>query len=288
MAKSPGTTMTIAEMGRMLGLKKTESYYLAHKHYFETVEIGGKMRVVTDSFEVWYAGQTRYRKVDGPEPGALLKAQSYSIREISQMLGINDSSAYDLVDRYRLQTVSASGGKRIPKEEFDRWYASQSHYRTEGDRERDKDLEESSLSLPEAAALLGVPRDVIYNFLRTHPEVFDIVVIAGRKRITKDSFEAWYAGQSRFKKISERPDTEQKELRLQAEIQKAPRLEVDPNKTSYSVKEAAILLDIPEKDVYLLIRSGELEVKRFGRAIRIPRDDINWFLVQHQKYKDSI
>ena len=69
MAAAEGTTMTVQAMGRLLGLKKTESYYLLHKHHFETVTINHQLRVVRASFEQWYAHQDKYRKVDGPEPG---------------------------------------------------------------------------------------------------------------------------------------------------------------------------------------------------------------------------
>lgn len=54
MAAAEGTTMTVQAMGRLLGLKKTESYYLLHKHHFETVTINHQLRVVRASFEQWY------------------------------------------------------------------------------------------------------------------------------------------------------------------------------------------------------------------------------------------
>ena len=41
--------MSVRNMGRLLGLKKVESYWLVHKNYFETVVIAGKMRVVISS-----------------------------------------------------------------------------------------------------------------------------------------------------------------------------------------------------------------------------------------------
>ena len=79
MAAAEGTTMTVQAMGRMLGLKKTESYYLLHKHHFATVTINHQLRVVRASFEQWYAHQDKYRKVDGPEPGAMLQTQFYCV-----------------------------------------------------------------------------------------------------------------------------------------------------------------------------------------------------------------
>ena len=57
--------MTIREMGRMLGLGKTESYWVANKGWFEIIEMKGGKRVLVDSFEEWYRNQTHYKKVAG-------------------------------------------------------------------------------------------------------------------------------------------------------------------------------------------------------------------------------
>ena len=46
-------------MGRMLGLCKTESYWLIKKNYFKTILVGNTMRVMIDSFEEWYANPRR-------------------------------------------------------------------------------------------------------------------------------------------------------------------------------------------------------------------------------------
>lgn len=59
------TSMSVLEMGRMLGLGKTESYWLIKKNYFKTILVGNTMRVMIDSFEEWYANQFKYQKVDG-------------------------------------------------------------------------------------------------------------------------------------------------------------------------------------------------------------------------------
>jgi hypothetical protein len=60
-------SMSVMEMGRMLGLKKTNSYWLIKKGWFETVMVAGKMRVMVDSFEEWYQNQTHYKKVNAVE-----------------------------------------------------------------------------------------------------------------------------------------------------------------------------------------------------------------------------
>ena len=80
--------MSVAEMKRLLGLGKTDSYWLCHQGFFETVLINGKMRVVIDSFEQWYAMQTKHRKVTGEEPGTRLREETLSAKEIADLLGI--------------------------------------------------------------------------------------------------------------------------------------------------------------------------------------------------------
>lgn len=46
-------SMSVPEMRRILGLGKTESYWLVKKNYFKTIVVAGKMRVMVDSFEEW-------------------------------------------------------------------------------------------------------------------------------------------------------------------------------------------------------------------------------------------
>ena len=78
----PRKWMSVHEMGDMLGLKKTDRYWLVHKNYFRTETLLGKLRVEIASFEKWYANQEKYHKVTGEEPGLELKKSSYSPRKI--------------------------------------------------------------------------------------------------------------------------------------------------------------------------------------------------------------
>lgn len=73
MADKERTIISVPEMGKWLGLGKTESYWLVKKQYFKVVTVGvnpktRKMRVLLDSFEKWYAGQTHYKKVTEEPP----------------------------------------------------------------------------------------------------------------------------------------------------------------------------------------------------------------------------
>ncbi len=57
------TSMSVMEMGKLLGLGKTESYYLVRKkNYFKVITVGTTMRVMIPSFEEWYANQSFYKK----------------------------------------------------------------------------------------------------------------------------------------------------------------------------------------------------------------------------------
>ena len=85
-------TMSVPEMRKLLGLKKTESYWLIHRNFFKTEMINGQMRVDLESFERWYANQVKHKKVNGKEPGIELKKTSYSFREVANLLGVHDVS----------------------------------------------------------------------------------------------------------------------------------------------------------------------------------------------------
>ena len=65
----------------LLGLKKTDRYWLVHKNVFESKEIAGKIRINIASFEKWYANQIKYHKVTGEEPG---KSCQRSIPDLSK------------------------------------------------------------------------------------------------------------------------------------------------------------------------------------------------------------
>ena len=122
------TTMSVSEMRRLLGLGKTDSYWLVHQGFFDTTLVNGKMRVVVASFEDWYSMQTKHRKVTGEEPGLKLHAESYSAGEIAEILGICKDQALDLIQRTGLPHFKVHSQFRIPRADFERWYASQSHY----------------------------------------------------------------------------------------------------------------------------------------------------------------
>ena len=283
------TTMSVAEMGKMLGLGKTEPYWLVHKNCFETIMVNGKMRVVIESFEKWYANQTKRKKVNGPPPGEELRANSYSVQEIADMLSLDNTSVYYLIRRDQIPTFKAETWTRIRKSDFEKWYASQNKHRTQEDREKDAQMEAETLTMPEMARELYITRKDVYNILakKENQDIFEIVVIADKKRITRESFEWWYAGQSKYRKLSDRTPEELYEIRMAEKKKETPRLEVDPDKPSYNVRETAVLMDITPDEVRQLIRDGKLAAKKYGATYIVRRENIEWWLEQQKLLAES-
>ena len=116
------STMSVPEMRKLLGLKKTDSYWLVHKNFFKTEVIGGMMRIDLVSFEKWYANQVKYKKVDGEEPGKELREKSYSFKEAANILGIHDCDLYDIWKNEKLEYITVDFVRRIPVDIFEKWY----------------------------------------------------------------------------------------------------------------------------------------------------------------------
>ena len=192
------TSMSVPEMGRILGLCKTDAYWLIKKNYFETVLVGGSMRVKIDSFEKWYANQFWYHKVDGTPPGEELMKTTYTAAELAERLGMQESTGYALIAKGYFDVVDTLGKCRVTKESFERWYASQKDYRTVEDQERDAT---TSYSLPEITHMLGTHRQNVYNLVAAGH--FEVIQLGKNKRVTKASFEKWYNSQSRYRLITE-------------------------------------------------------------------------------------
>ncbi len=99
-------------------MKKVEAYWLVKQGRFKVILVGGKMRIMLDSFEEWYGRQFRYKKVNGPEPGQLLPA-SLTIPEAADILGLNPGSVYELIKNHApFETFKVDGQTRILKKKI--------------------------------------------------------------------------------------------------------------------------------------------------------------------------
>ena len=200
------TSMSVPEMGRMLGLGKTESYWLIKKNYFKTILVGNTMRVMIDSFEEWYANQFKYQKVDGTPPGEELKKTTYSMEELGQRLGLKEATAYELVAKGHFDVVDVLGKRRVTKESFERWYASQTDYRTVEDQELDADIMASTYGLPEIARMLGTPIARISTSIAAKGRLRADSRWAGITELQKRALMKWYQNQTRYQLAEDRQE----------------------------------------------------------------------------------
>ena len=281
--------MSVPEMGRLLGLKKTDRYWLVHKNFFKTEVILGKMRVELESFEKWYANQVKYHKVTGEEPGLELKQRSYSARDIAQMLHVSECLVYDEMNKAGVEYVIVDYWKRYPKEAFDEWYKNQDRYRTDEDREKVKDILESTMRMPEMARLLGVKRAVVYNLLE-RSDILKTIELDGRRRVTKESFYEWYASQDQYHIVSEKtPESVKKEDNRDLEAHRRRVIDRDGhcknvgNKEFLTMKEAALLADTKPSTIHKWIKKGKIAAIQSGKTVRIPRKAFEDWLKKNEK-----
>ena len=89
-------TMSVQEMRKLLGMKKTAGSWIVQRTFFKTEIIGGVMRVDIGSFEKWYANQVKHKKVNGEAPGRELTKTSYSFQEAANLLGVNNANLYEI------------------------------------------------------------------------------------------------------------------------------------------------------------------------------------------------
>ena len=130
----------------------------------------------------------------------MINAATYSIRDISGLLGISESSVYSLIKREQLKTVAVDFRMRVPREAFDQWYSSQSRYRKAEEKKNVNDRLQSALTVPQMAALLGIPAEHGYRILEDYDyaHFFKYVTLDGQRQIMKEDFEAFLAGQDKF------------------------------------------------------------------------------------------
>lgn len=293
MKEEQKTTMSVREMGRMLGLKKVDSYWLVHKGYFDTILVEGKMRVVIKSFERWYAGQVKYHKVNGDPPGERLRKESYSAQDIAAILDISDYVAYSLIVRGNMKTVDVFFQRRVPREEFEKWYAGQTRYRNAEDRKRDAEIEENSMSMPDMARLLDVPRSIVYGILASKRgrQMLEVITVAERKRITKESFDRWYMSQRQYLRPEDQPEgVPRKHLsygdslvqKKNKTVSGSKEIKHSSNLDYLTVDEAALMAKTYNGRINRWIKAGCFPVLRISKKLtRIPRTEFEAFLAKH-------
>ena len=133
----------------------------------------------------------------------------YTVQELQEILGVSRPTVYNLLkktDRYWLvhknvfESKEIAGKMRINIASFEKWYANQIKYHKVTGEELGKELKAWSYSVPEMARLLGLTRSQVYQILRNpkYSHFFETIVIAEKKRITKENFQKCLEGQNQF------------------------------------------------------------------------------------------
>lgn len=267
-------SISIPELRKMLGIGKTESYWLLRNKGLRTFLFQGCMRIKEEDFWDWYDRQTKHRIIGGPPPGRALQEMSYSARELTELLSVSRDTIYALLKKNVFDTFQADGHTRVTKDSFERWYANQSRFRKAEDREKEANALRTSYSMPEIARLLGIHRNTVYGIIDQRKDAFELLMVAGQKRITVSSFEAWYQSQSRYRKVLKTQENEIAEIA--EEILPPPvREEADVTsdatmpKSVYRVEDLQKALGISPKAVYRLIQAGKIHAVKAGKEYLI-------------------
>ena len=266
------STMSVPEMRKLLGLKKTDSYWLVHKNLFKTQIIGGMMRIDLESFEKWYANQVKYKKVGGEEPGKELREKSYSFKEAANILGIHDSDLYDVWKNEKLEYITVDFVRRIPVDIFEKWYADQDVYRKVPHIPTAEELENDYICLQDAADLLGISREKLAKIARSEEigRLLDSTICNNKRWITRKSFQLFLNAQNVYYILDDGDEQEKDTVSLEI-------------KEYISRQEAAELAGVSVSTVTKWMQSGEFQCVGAGKVLRVHRQQfLNW-LNEHRE-----
>lgn len=169
-------TMSVPEMRKLLGLKKTESYWLVHRKFFRTETIGGMMRIDLESFEKWYADQDVYRKVTHIPTAEELENDYICLQDAADLLGISREKLAKIARSEEigklLDSTICNNKRWITRKSFQLFLNAQNvYYILDDGDEQEKDtvsLEiKEYISRQEAAELAGVSVSTVTKWMQS-------------------------------------------------------------------------------------------------------------------------
>lgn len=177
------STMSVPEMRKLLGLKKTDSYWLVHKNLFKTQIIGGMMRIDLESFEKWYADQDIYRKVTYIPTAEELEKDYICLQDAADLLGISREKLAKIarceeIGRL-LDSIICNNKRWITRKSFQLFLNAQNvyHIMDDGDKQKETQMsqEKDALSLEikeyiskqDAAELAGVNVSTVTKWMQS-------------------------------------------------------------------------------------------------------------------------
>ena len=267
-------TMSVPEMRKLLGLKKTEGYWLVHREFFKTEIIGGMMRVDIESFEKWYANQVKHKKVDGEEPGRELIKGSYSFQDAANLLGVNNACLYEIWKKEERKTIKVDFVKRIPKEEFENWLSEQTVYKKSDRMPTINDMEKDYIRFEETARLLNIQEETMLKLIRTgkYKAFFEVRVFDNKKWISKKSFRLFLNAQNEYRITDNDENTSSDNLIIET-------------KEYISRNEAAELAGVKASTITKWIQAEVFPCIGAGKVLRIKRTDFLDWLNESRKVR---
>ena len=145
--------------------------------------------------------------------------------------------------------------------------------------------------MPEMARLLGIPRRHVYEILKNskYSHFFETVVIAEKKRITKESFQKFLEGQDHYKLD---PANDYEELSMEQnfslanyrrkKLAKTGDRSKNGNLSYLTFDEAAFLAKVSRGMIYKWMDDGKFSAVKIGNISRVKRDEFEAWLEERK------
>ena len=149
-----------------------------------------------------------------------------------------------------------------------------------------------TITMPEMARLLGITRSQVYGILKNskYSHFFETIVIAEKKRITKESFQKFLDGQDHYKLD---PANDYEELSMEQNFSLANYRRKKLAKTGDRSKngnlgyltfdEAAFLAKVSRGMIYKWIDDGKFSSVKIGYISRVKRDEFEAWLKERER-----
>ena len=189
-----------------------------------------------------------------------------SVPDLRRLLSLGKTESYRVVKLEHLEVVMICGKMRVTRKSFDEWYDNQTRFsRIDGVPPGAK-LKANSYSVQDVAAMLNVSDDTIYQ--RIYQREFETFQAEHQTRITRQSFEAWYARQNKLRL----PENRESDDKLR--------------EISYSQPEIARMLGIKRNKVYPIVKRQCFKCITVAGQKRVLKSEFDrWFESQDHYHK---
>ena len=192
-----------------------------------------------------------------------------SVRTMGNLLVLKKVESYWLVHKNYFRTTEFMGKLCVDIEDFERWYAMQTHYHKVTGEAPGKRLKESYLSVFDIAEMFGIGVTTAWNLIKK--QQFTTMQVEGATRVPREEFDSWYMGQSRYRIIEREHGT-------------FPGIE-----DSLSPRKVSQLLGIDQKKATRLLLESEykdmFEIIIHGSRRRVTVKSFQHFLDSQNEYQ---